>query len=219
MDEIDARQQDPTSIQIHYDCDFHLAIAKATRNEFIHGFLSYLKPMIVPRLRLGYVVAPGVKDTYYARIHNEHSSIVAAIERQDGRTARQAMRKHLHNSLMRVRSLAEASGVEATDAEQQGAAASLFAELKRQSSGSAEGVAAVRPFLQLAFAFAEAVFCFGISPGDAGEFAFLAVSSASAGNDAGLTPASGPLADDLIRKTIFPFCRFSWFCGAGKTAD
>jgi GntR family transcriptional repressor for pyruvate dehydrogenase complex len=43
------------------------------------------------------------------------------------------MRKHLHNSLGRVRALARASGVEATEAEQKAAAASLFTDMKRPS--------------------------------------------------------------------------------------
>jgi len=137
MDDIDARQADPSAVQIHYDYDFHLAIAKAARNEFIHGFLAYLGPMIVPRFQLGYLVEPALKDSYYARIHSEHEAIVDAIERQDGGKARQAMRKHLQNSLGRVRALAKASGVEATDAEQKAAAASLFTRMKR--SVSADG--------------------------------------------------------------------------------
>lgn len=131
MEQVDAQHADPAAVQIHYDYDFHLAIAKSARNEFIHGFLSYLGPIIVPRFNLGYVVAPELKDSYYVRIHNEHKAIVDAIERQDGRAARQTMRKHLHNSLGRVRALARASGVEATDAEQKAAAASLFTDLKR----------------------------------------------------------------------------------------
>jgi GntR family transcriptional repressor for pyruvate dehydrogenase complex len=134
MDDIDAQQADPAAVQIHYDYDFHLAIAKAAHNEFIHGFLSYLGPMIVPRFQLGYVVEPALKDSYYARIHREHEAIVDAIERQDGRAARQAMRKHLQNSLGRVRALAKASGVEATDAEQKASAASLFTRMKRPLS-------------------------------------------------------------------------------------
>lgn len=134
MEQVDARHENPASIQIHYDYDFHLAIAKATRNEFIHGFLNYLRPIIVPRFQLGHVVAAGFKDAYYARIHAEHRSIVHAIERQDGRAARQAMRKHLCNSLERIRALALASGVASTDAEQEAAAASLFAELQRPAA-------------------------------------------------------------------------------------
>ncbi|RWE04081.1 FadR/GntR family transcriptional regulator [Mesorhizobium sp.] len=137
MEQVDAQQADPAVVQIHYDYDFHLAIAKAARNEFIHGFLSYLGPMIVPRFQLGYVVEPALKDSYYARIHSEHQAIVDAIERQDGGKARQAMRKHLHNSLGRVRALARASGVEATDVDQKAAAASLFKGMKRPASTGA----------------------------------------------------------------------------------
>jgi GntR family transcriptional repressor for pyruvate dehydrogenase complex len=129
MEQVDALHEDPAAVQIHYDYDFHLAVAKAARNEFIHGFLTYLKPMIVPRYRLGYVVAPGRKDAYYARIHGEHKAIVEAIERQEGNAARRAMRKHLHNSLERVRALAHASGVETTGGEQK-AAAAMFADLR-----------------------------------------------------------------------------------------
>src|SRR5262249_37931516 len=114
--------------------DFHLSIAKATHNEFIYGFLSYLRPIIVPRFQLGHLVVPELKDTYYARIHKEHQLIVQAIDRQDSRAAREAMREDLYNSLERVRALALASGVEVTDAEQKTAAASLFAKLKRPVS-------------------------------------------------------------------------------------
>lgn len=129
MEQVDARHDDPSSVQIHYDYDFHLAIAKAARNEFMHGFLDYLRPMIVPRFQLGYVVAPGQKERYYERIHGEHRRIVDAIEQRDSGAARQAMRKHLSNSLKRVRALAQASGVEASDAEQKAAAAALFTKM------------------------------------------------------------------------------------------
>lgn len=136
METFDAQHVDPDSIAIHYDYDFHLAIAKATRNEFIFAFLNYLRPMIVPRFQLGHVVMPEVKDAYYDRIHAEHEAIVAAIEQQDGRAARSEMRKHLHNSLERIRALALASGVDTTEAEQRAAAAALFSELKRQGLAS-----------------------------------------------------------------------------------
>ena len=131
MEQIDARDDDPDAIQIHYDYEFHLAVAEAARNPFILGFLSYLRPIIVPRFQLGLVVAPELKQAYYARIHREHGAIVDAITRRDGRTARQAMRRHLANSLERVRALASASGVETTEAEKRRAAASLFAGLAR----------------------------------------------------------------------------------------
>lgn len=130
MEQVDARHEDPTVVQIHYDYDFHLAIAKATRNAFIFDFLTYLGPIIVPRFQLGHVVASGLKETYYARIHSEHREIVDAIGRQDGRAARRAMRKHLTNSLERMRALALASGIDTADVDQKAVAVSLFAELK-----------------------------------------------------------------------------------------
>lgn len=130
MEQVDAQHSDPAQTQIHYDYDFHLAIAKAARNEYMHGFLSYLRPIIVPRYQLGYVVTPERKESYYARIHREHRTIVDAIEGQEAAAARRAMRRHLSNSLERVRALAEASGVGATEAEQRQAAAALFADLK-----------------------------------------------------------------------------------------
>ncbi|MFI0849048.1 FadR/GntR family transcriptional regulator [Mesorhizobium sp. IMUNJ 23232] len=134
MEQIDDRHEDPGSVQIHYDYDFHLAIAHAARNEFMHGFLSYLRPMIVPRYQLGYVVEPRLKEAYYKRIHGEHVAIVDAIERGDGAAARRAMRKHLQNSLERVRALAQTSGVTAADTDQHAAAAALFEGMRRSRS-------------------------------------------------------------------------------------
>jgi GntR family transcriptional repressor for pyruvate dehydrogenase complex len=131
MEQIDARREDPAEVQVHYDYDFHLTIAKATRNEFIYGFLSYLRPMIVPRFKLGDIVAAELKDAYYARVHTEHEDIVGAIDKRDGVSARQVMRTHLNNSLERVRALALATGVETSVAAQKAAAAALFSMLKR----------------------------------------------------------------------------------------
>jgi GntR family transcriptional repressor for pyruvate dehydrogenase complex len=136
MEQVDARHADPGSVEIHYDYDFHLAIAKASRNAFIHGFLSYLKPIIVPRYQLGYVVATEHKETYYARIHAEHGRIVVAIEQQNANAARSTMRKHLHNSLQRVRALVRESDAPAKE-EQKAVASSLFARML--PAGSSRG--------------------------------------------------------------------------------
>lgn len=133
MEQVDGRHADPATVEIHYDYDFHLLIARAARNEFMHGFLGYLRPMIVPRYQLGYVVEPRLKDAYYKRIHGEHLAIVDAIERRDAAAARRAMRKHLSNSLERVRTLAQTSGVAgAGNADQKSAAAALFAGMQRR---------------------------------------------------------------------------------------
>lgn len=134
MEQVDGRHADPGSVQIHYDYDFHLAIARATRNEFMEGFLEYLRPMIVPRYQLGYVVEPRLKEAYYKRIHGEHVAIVDAIQRGDGAAARRAMRKHLSNSLQRVRTLAQVSGVDVNRVDRHAAAGALFDSMRRDAS-------------------------------------------------------------------------------------
>jgi GntR family transcriptional regulator, transcriptional repressor for pyruvate dehydrogenase complex len=131
MEQVDARHADPDAVEIHYDYDFHLAIARATRNDFIFAFLSYLRPMIVPRFLLGHVVPPDLKDSYYARIHREHRAIVEAILRKDGAAARRSMRTHLTNSLERIRALAISAGIAHSALDQKEAAVALFADLPK----------------------------------------------------------------------------------------
>lgn len=112
MEGIDAGSWDPDTVSLHYDYDFHLAIAAAARNPFIERFLLFLQPTIVPRFELGHIVAREFKTDYYEAIHREHDAIVTAIERSDAQAARHAMRQHLHNSLDRLRDLAETAGIE-----------------------------------------------------------------------------------------------------------
>jgi GntR family transcriptional regulator, transcriptional repressor for pyruvate dehydrogenase complex len=131
MEQTDVRHDDPNVVQMHYDYDFHLAIAKATGNDLIYGFLRYLRPMIVPRFQLRLVVSAELKEAYYVRIHAEHDAIVKAIERRNAAQARTAMREHLANSLERVRALAFAAGIDQSDSLQKHAFESLFAELTR----------------------------------------------------------------------------------------
>ncbi|WP_413873329.1 FadR/GntR family transcriptional regulator [Albidovulum sp.] len=111
MERVDAGHPDPDSTRVHYDHDFHLLIARGSHNAQILDFLGYLGQQIGPRLRLGYILLPSLKDEYFDRIHGEHLSIVEAIERRDASQARDAMRSHLSNSLERLRALAGATGM------------------------------------------------------------------------------------------------------------
>lgn len=110
MERVDAGHPDPAQTRIHYDYDFHLMIARGARNPQIVDFLTYLRGLLEPRLRLGHVLLPALKDEYFDRIHAEHGAIVAAILRHDPDAARAAMRTHLANSLERLRALARAAG-------------------------------------------------------------------------------------------------------------
>lgn len=112
MESIDSSAYDPKTVSLHYDYDFHLSIAAAARNPFIERFLLFLQPIIVPRFELGHVVAQEFKTGYYDTIHAEHDAVVTAIEQGDAAEARRSMREHLHNSLERLRQLAEIAGID-----------------------------------------------------------------------------------------------------------
>ncbi len=120
METVDAQYSDPEAVSVHYDYDFHLAIAKAARNNHMHQFLSFLAPAIVPRFQLSNLVANEFKDQYYERIHEEHEAIVCAIEAGDDTVARESMRAHLLNSLERFKGLAHSIGLSETTMAQDG---------------------------------------------------------------------------------------------------
>jgi GntR family transcriptional repressor for pyruvate dehydrogenase complex len=98
--------------KLHYDFDFHLAIAKGTKNPHFYQLLQFLKPIIVRRLKLSAIVKENSKDDFEHIIQEEHEAIVAAIEARDEQKARRNMRTHLVNSLERVRTLAASLGVQ-----------------------------------------------------------------------------------------------------------
>ncbi|WP_166433975.1 FadR/GntR family transcriptional regulator [Roseovarius spongiae] len=111
MEEVDARHMDPESVEVHYDFEFHLAIAQGTQNPYFHRFLKFLEPTFTRRFQLSALVSQEFKDDYYIAIHDEHEAIVVTIENRDPEAARAAMRLHLRNSLERLRALSRKVGL------------------------------------------------------------------------------------------------------------
>ncbi|MCX7646833.1 MAG: FadR family transcriptional regulator [Rhodobacteraceae bacterium] len=111
MERADAHHPDAGAMQVHYDRDFHLAIARGAHNAHLAEFLAYITGQIDSRLRLGHVVDEGLRAAYFERVHAEHLAIVEAIERRQPDRARRAMRHHLTESLERLRALARARGL------------------------------------------------------------------------------------------------------------
>jgi GntR family transcriptional repressor for pyruvate dehydrogenase complex len=109
MDKTNPQERDPEASNMNYDYDIHLAIAKAAKNVHLFELLKFLKPIIVPRIKLSALVGRESKVQYYRVIQLEHESVVAAIDEKDEPGAREAMRRHLSNSLERVRKLGESS--------------------------------------------------------------------------------------------------------------
>jgi GntR family transcriptional regulator, transcriptional repressor for pyruvate dehydrogenase complex len=85
-----------------FDFQFHMQIARATRNPYIVDVLSQLDPSLAPRANLD-------PRRYLARVNHEHSDIFEAIVRGESEGARAAMRTHLINSRERLRRASGAS--------------------------------------------------------------------------------------------------------------
>jgi DNA-binding FadR family transcriptional regulator len=82
------------------DLEFHLAIAKATRNPYILQFLGFVSE----RVRESILAAGGSRpsDEMARATFGEHERILVAIEAADEAAAHDAMRKHLGNAAGRV---------------------------------------------------------------------------------------------------------------------
>lgn len=103
MDRLDT--QDPEA-EARADFEFHLAIAKATRNPHFPRFLEAVMSEISFDLvlkRRGFFGG----QAYVRKVNKEHASILAAITQGDAKAAKAAMTQHLEESLARYRKLLE----------------------------------------------------------------------------------------------------------------
>jgi DNA-binding FadR family transcriptional regulator len=82
------------------DLEFHIAIAKATRNAYIVQFLGFVSE----RVRESILVAGArhASDEMARATLTEHETVLAALEAGDAATASDAMRQHLANAARRV---------------------------------------------------------------------------------------------------------------------
>jgi DNA-binding FadR family transcriptional regulator len=86
-----------------YDIEFHLAVARATHNEFFIDAVERTRMQIGGALR-----AMPESELWHERTIREHAAIVDAIEVRDSRAARARMRVHLVHTEQSVRALLEA---------------------------------------------------------------------------------------------------------------
>lgn len=98
--------EDLSSTDIIYDFQFHLAIAKASKNPHLYQLLKYMAPVALPKVKLAAIVDETSKHAYYRMINEEHERIVSAIEATDDTAARAHMRAHLVAAIERLRKLA-----------------------------------------------------------------------------------------------------------------
>ncbi|WP_342658510.1 FCD domain-containing protein [Sphingomonas sp. NY01] len=90
------------------DVEFHLAIARATRNDYFVRLIDFLGLRLVPPRNLYLRNKPvGAHEAYVAKVRAEHEAILDAITRMDVPRARQAAWDHMQESLNRHSELSD----------------------------------------------------------------------------------------------------------------
>lgn len=84
------------------DFDFHLEIAKATRNRFLIVTLQALRQQIMFGINLISSLSAAEPAERLLRVKSEHDAILDALAKQDADAARHAMRVHLDAGLARL---------------------------------------------------------------------------------------------------------------------
>jgi DNA-binding FadR family transcriptional regulator len=91
------------------DTQFHMAIARATKNDYFVRFIDFLGVRLVPPRNLYLRDRPSAAHQDYAdKVHDEHDAVLNAIVRMDIERAREAARRHMQESLMRHSELSDA---------------------------------------------------------------------------------------------------------------
>jgi GntR family transcriptional regulator, transcriptional repressor for pyruvate dehydrogenase complex len=90
---------------MRHDTEFHLAVARATRNVLLLRGIEDVRTALNDAMSL----LPE-SDTWHRRLSGEHEAIAAAIQARDGEAAEQAMDLHVAASELSVRALVSAIG-------------------------------------------------------------------------------------------------------------
>jgi GntR family transcriptional repressor for pyruvate dehydrogenase complex len=106
---LEETEDDPESAAFN-DRLFHLAIAKAARNDYFVRIIDFLGIRLVPPRSLFLRDQPHEAHLDYARkVQGEHEAILDAIVRMDSAKAREAARHHMEESLARHSELGDAA--------------------------------------------------------------------------------------------------------------
>lgn len=104
FDHIENLDTHDAEVEARADFEFHLAIARATRNPHFPNFLEAVMGEINFDLVLKHRQSARTK-AYLKKINREHAAILAAITQGDAKAAKQALVAHLEESLTRYRGM------------------------------------------------------------------------------------------------------------------
>ena len=102
MEQVDARHENPASVQIHYDYDFHLAIARASQNRFFVTTLEALRSQVEFGIKLSRSFATTPLNERLDSVLAEHREIHEAIRAGDPDRAKRAVALHLEAGIARL---------------------------------------------------------------------------------------------------------------------
>lgn len=105
FDYLDNLQSDDAEVEARADFEFHLAIARATRNPHFPQFLQAVFSEISFDLVMKHRQSARTHQTYLKKINKEHAAILAAITQGDVKSAKSALAAHLEESLNRYRAM------------------------------------------------------------------------------------------------------------------
>lgn len=105
FDHIENLDTNDAATEARADYEFHLAIAKATRNPHFPSFLEAVMGDINFDLVLKHSQSSRSYNAYLKKVNKEHATILAAITRGDVKAAKQALSAHLEESLNRYRAM------------------------------------------------------------------------------------------------------------------
>jgi GntR family transcriptional regulator, transcriptional repressor for pyruvate dehydrogenase complex len=84
------------------DFAFHLAVARASKNQFFITALSFIDEQIEASMTLSRKLSQAKSIERQRLVQAEHLAVLEAIRRRDSRGAEQAMRAHLANAMERM---------------------------------------------------------------------------------------------------------------------
>jgi DNA-binding FadR family transcriptional regulator len=105
FDHLDSLQSDDVEVEARADFEFHLAIARATRNPHFPQFLEAVFSEISFDLIMKHRQSGRGYHSYLKKINKEHAAIFGAITQGDAKAAKSALAAHLEESLNRYRTM------------------------------------------------------------------------------------------------------------------
>lgn len=106
-DHLETLETEDVVVEAQADFEFHLAIARATRNPHFPHFLQAVMGEISFDLVLKHrqMQSLRTRQAYLKKINREHAAILAAIMQGDAKGAKHALTQHLEESLNRYRAM------------------------------------------------------------------------------------------------------------------